>query len=197
MRLRFLTASALVALAAAGASTGANAMDGVYVQAFGGAALSSLITWGDPTPYQDYVLDPGSAFGASIGMATGMDGVSVELDFLHTSRISEGDSDYFLETNSLMVNGKYTFGVSDMIDLYAGAGVGGINIHYDYSGNPYDGWGLGYQVLAGVEAKVTDTFSIIGEIRHQDAFSLVASDVSPYTHRAPVNAVLIGIKAHM
>ncbi len=193
MRLRFLTSTALVALAAAGFSTAASAMDGVYMQVFGGAALTSDMEWDDTTTYS---IENGSAFGGSIGMATGMDGVTVELDFLHTNRLSEGDPLYPVSTNTLMVNGKYTVGLSDMFDIYFGAGIGGFNLHYDSNGTIYDGWALGYQVLAGVEAKVSDQFSIIGEIRHQDAFSPVPV-TGGYTLDSSINAVLVGLKVHM
>jgi opacity protein-like surface antigen len=213
MRIRFMTATALVALATATAS-GAYAaparpmpapmatMPGVYVQVYGGAALAGTWTYGNPDPYPGGVDDValGSAFGASVGMPVGPEGFSIEGDFFHTART--GDTIYPVTTTSLMVDGKYTFHLSDAFDVYGGAGIGGVDLGYDYGPTEnYNGWGLGYQVMVGASAKVADNINLFAEFRHQDTFGQVtvpsvnAGDT--YTGRAPVNAILFGIKFGM
>lgn len=170
-------------------------MPGVYVDVYGGAALADTQTWGYPDPYTTDDINLGSALGGAVGMSTGVDGLAIEADLFHTQRTTDSGSDYIVSTTSLMINGKFNFHLSDTFDVYAGAGLGGIYLHYQY-GSPsdiYAGWGAGYQFMIGAKAKVTDNIFLTGELRHQDSFGQINTQ-NGYTNRAPVNAVLIGLQ---
>lgn len=220
-RMTFATASAFVALAAAGIVTGVQAADlivsepapmapasptNIYALLYGGIALGGTadLEWFDDGvpdgPYSED-LDPNWALGAAVGVGVA-DGLSIEADVFHTNgRVMYDDPDYNISTTSLMANLKYTAHLSDTFDVYAGAGIGGINLTYDYDGTDYSGWGLGYQVMVGASANVTDNIGIFGEVRYQNSFSAIETSESSSTWtneiQAPVLAVLAGIKIGM
>jgi opacity protein-like surface antigen len=212
--IKFITATAIIALAAAGAVTGVEAADlyvpppdddvfvdtadpTIYALLYGGLAFDGPITWDDAAndPW-GYHLLPGYAAGAAIGVSV-MEGLSVELDLFHTGgRTYDDDPDYITSTTSLMINGKYTLHLNEVFDVYGGAGVGGIFLRYDSDGTIYSGWGAGYQLMVGASANVTENIAIFGELRHQNSFAPIQVE-GGYTIQAPVTAALIGIKLSM
>jgi opacity protein-like surface antigen len=213
-RIKFATATALVALATAGFATGVQAADLIleprddvftdvthpsfYVLLYGGVAFRNNVDISG----SDYEYGPGPAIGAAVGVNI-VEPFSVELDLFHTHRAFFDDPDLDWEdtisTTSLMVNGKVTLALTDTFDVYAGAGVGGIWLNYTYYGDSSSGVGAGYQFMVGASANVTENIAIFGELRHQNSFSPIAisGDNGDYDVQAPVNAALVGVKLSM
>jgi opacity protein-like surface antigen len=213
-RIKLATATALVALAAAGVATGVQAADLIleprddafvdvtdpsfYALLYGGVAFPSTAVWTNDD--EEYDLSHGYALGGAIGVGI-VEGLSVELDVFHTgNRHDIDDPDYVLSTLSVMGNIKGTLPLNEVFDVYGGAGVGGIHLRYDYGGDIYTGWGAGYQFMIGASFNVTENIAIFGELRHQNSFSaidVVDQDDDERTLSVPTNAALVGIKLSM
>lgn len=164
---------------------------GFYAQLVGGAALPGVI---DYSSSGEYDMDAGWGLGGTLGV-TVMDGLSVELDVLHLSR-TMSDYDYYdVATTSVMGNLKYTIDLNDTFSIYGAAGLGYIFVTEtdDDSGDTYHGGGLGYQLIAGVGAKVAENISVIGEYRFQNTFSGSEQDYGQSVD-TPTSAILAGIK---
>lgn len=181
-------------VAAPAAAIASPVLSGFYAEIYGGGALAGTLDALDSgAPSYTEQMNAGWAFGGAIGMETGVSGLSVEADVFHTRRDESGYPDYILDTTSVMANAKYTFHLSDSFDLYAGAGLGGINFSYDEGGTTYSGWGLGYQVMAGAAVNVSDSVSLFGEYRFQNTFSHIGLD-STYSYALPNSSILAGLK---
>jgi opacity protein-like surface antigen len=170
----------------------------IYAQLLGGVALAGDfdVYDGDTLDYTDS-FDPGWAVAGTIGVVV-MDGLSAELDVLHTDRGDPTDEDDSLDTTSFMGNLKYTVALNEMFSLYGAAGLGWIRIHEveddDYPGDFYYS-GFGYQLILGASAQVTDNISLVGEFRHQDTFGPIDDeDFEGYSGQAGVNVFLAGLK---
>jgi opacity protein-like surface antigen len=147
--------------------------DGFYAKVYGGVGPSSDTVWGSYS--EDYRLAASRVWGAAFGLATPVEGLSIEVDVLLNSREYTDENDVavgtYLHTASLMVNSVFTLPVTDVFSLYAGAGIGVIKATYDVDdpGNLQngDGVGAGGQVFAGINLQVTENVSIFGEGRYQ------------------------------
>jgi opacity protein-like surface antigen len=170
----------------------------IYAQLLGGVALSGdLEVFDDGDLAYTDTFDPGWAVAGTVGVVV-MDGLSAELDVLHTSRGDPTDPDDGLETTSFMGDLKYTAALNEMFSLYGAAGVGLIRIHEiedaDVPGE-YFYSGFGYQLIVGASAQVTDNVALVGEFRHQDTFGAIDDeDFDDYSGQAGVNVFLAGLK---
>jgi hypothetical protein len=93
----------------------------LYGKLYGGVTLENTLAFGG----DDYDLDPGYMLGAAVGVGTGIEGLSVELD-VTGSLASYTGYDESLGAVTLMGNVVYTAGVSDMFKLYGGVGLGAV-----------------------------------------------------------------------
>ena len=168
----------------------------IYVQLLGGVALQ-----GDFDYYHDdsgYVFDSsdtlaaGFAVAGTIGVVV-MDGLSVEADAMYTKRnFDEFDAE--VSSASLMGNLKYTAQLNDMFSIYGAAGLGVIG-YTSKSKDTTDFGGPGYQLIAGVGAKLTDNITAIAEYRYQNTFGVApAVDDDYYGFQVPTSTVLVGVK---
>lgn len=158
-----------------------------YVQVMGGGTLPNSLYW-DEYAYDnsdgDYDLFAGWIAGATVGFELPVDGLSLEMDVLHSSAqydpaSSERDDDY-LNSTSLMANLVYTADLSDVISVYGGVGVGAIWLNYEYLSDTTlneSGVGAGYQVFGGVQMSVADNISLTLETRYQSTFENVVLDL--------------------
>lgn len=166
----------------------------LYGKLYGGVTLENTLGFGG----DDYDLDPGYMLGAAVGVGTGIEGLSVELD-VTGSLASYTGYDESLGAVTLMGNVVYTAGVSDMFKLYGGVGLGAVHLSYDnpLDINDADGTAAAGQAFAGVEAAVTENVSLLGEVRYQSAFSDVSiTSDAPNTYDVEYSrtALLVGIK---
>ena len=197
MKRFILTAAAVVAMCSTAAAADllvtevpaeapapeASSING-YVQLMGGWVMPNTMDWSLQTQQQviDVTLDfdAGWALGATLGIETPIDGVSVEVDVLRTwaDAPDEGDSDDIsLTSTSLMANAVYSIDLNDMFSLYGGAGLGiialeAVDEEFDASGS-----GAGYQVFAGIQAAVAENVALTLEGRYQSSIDDIETTV--------------------
>lgn len=145
-----------------------------YLEVYGGATLSGTadISYnGNPSYEAD--LEANTAFGASFGVMTPIEGLAIELDVMkagggeYVDYPPEGHTTY-----SAMINAEYALPLNDMFAIYGAVGVGVINSVYSSAfDDTSSGMGAGYQLAAGVRAAVTDGVSVFGEVKYQNSFS--------------------------
>jgi len=166
----------------------------IYVQLLGGGALAgSGDTYFNGVYASTSDIDAGYAIAGTIGVVV-MDGISVEADVLYTKRDFTGN-DNTNSSTSLMGNLKYTAQLNDMFSVYGALGVGLIGYEQAFVNDAFTQSGLGYQVIAGVGAKLTETISAVAEYRHQNTFDRVVSEEnSSVSYQIPTSAVLVGVK---
>jgi opacity protein-like surface antigen len=180
---------------------------GVYVQGYGGVVTQTTATFvetfsGGGESFFD-TLSHGPVFGASIGVTTPIDGLSVGLDVMHThSEFTDFDSDFTpasLDTLSIMGTVEGAYHLTPQFDLYASGGLGAMRIAYADPFEAGDGWTPAYQVAVGLRAKVTDNLSLFTEFKHQDVIApatvgdLFDNDSSVGIAKAN-NAVVAGLR---
>ena len=161
----------------------------IYVQLLGGVALAGSVDYNFFDTYsttQD--TDAGFAVAGTIGVVV-MDGLSLEADVMYSKSAFSGD-DIDFTTLSLMANAKYTLELNDMFSIYGAAGIGQIA----YTSGSADYAGLGYQLIAGVGAKLTDNISAVAEYRYQNTFDFADQDDGDYSLQAPSGTLLAGLK---
>ena len=172
----------------------------VYVQLLGGFAYGGFdkefFRSGGGTSVD--AMESGWALAGTVGVVV-QDGFSIEGDVFYTAR-DYADFDGGLTSLSLMVNAKYTAAISDTATIYGAVGVGYIMGNdtwddptdiYDPVDNDYGGFG--YQLIAGATMAVTDTMSLVGEVRYQDGFANL-EDNYDNSYNTPNAAVLAGVK---
>jgi opacity protein-like surface antigen len=180
---------------------------GFYVQGYGGVVTQTTATFietfsdGFPESFFD-TLSHGPAFGASIGVTTPIDGLSVGLDLMHThADITDFSPDFpaTIDTLSVMGTVEGAYHLTPQFDLYASGGLGAMAVHYADPTVAVDGMAPAYQVAVGLRAKVTDNLSLFTEFKHQDVFT-GANVGDPFDEDSTVtiakanNAVLAGLR---
>ena len=143
---------------------------GFYVKTYGGGLLANTLK--DNLGVSLPTL-AGSFFGGAIGIDTGVDNLSVELDGSVGSNRFAVDPTLYFTTVSLMLNGVVTVPVVDKVSLYAGAGLGVIGLDFGGSTGDVKGTGAGGQLFAGALYAVTPKISVFGEARLQAALPSV------------------------
>ena len=167
-----------------------------YVQLLGGATLGNKISYYDYGSFdKDDSMEAGYAIDGAIGV-TVWDSLSVEADLFHSRRLFEGEDKYGVATTSFMGNLKYDFALNDTFGVYVGGGLGYIWAH---EGGDYDSeWdynGFGYQLMAGVTAKLSANISAVAEYRYQATFGqLDDPENHPYSIELGTSSVLAGLK---
>lgn len=165
---------------------------GIYVQLLGGVALGGILEHHENGEF-DHDHDLAAGWAGSVALGYEFDnGLAVEVDILHTSRIEAEDDDEFA-TTSLMAGVKYTVDLTDTVAVYGGVGIGGIWADDHVWDERHSG--LGYEVKLGAELAVTENIAVVGEYRFQNAFSpMPAEDNADDASLAPVHAVMAGLK---
>jgi opacity protein-like surface antigen len=165
---------------------------GIYVQLLGGVALGGALEHYENGNFDhDHDLEAGWAGSVALGYEFD-NGLAVEVDILHTSRLEVGYDDAF-STTSLMAGVKYTVDLTDAVAVYGGVGIGGIWADDRILGERESG--LGYQVKLGAELAVTENIAVVGEYRFQNAFSPMPGEDSPDDAAlAPIHTVMAGLK---
>ena len=160
---------------------------GVYIQAYGGLRAPDNLQY-DGTA-QD--LGIGTTLGASVGMDTGLPGLSAEIDYMRSSA-NYSALGTALDNQSLMLDGVYGIDVPVLgLHPYVGAGIGGINVTYKSSDS---GTGIGYQLKAGLGGSITDQLSWFGEYRYQQALGNLNIGSPAYPVEYASHSFLAGLK---
>ena len=124
-----------------------------------------------------------------------LDGLSLEADLLHTRRDYANADDLTFSTVSLMANVKYTIALNDTFSVYGAVGLGHVWGEEAWTGNSNEYGSFGYQLIAGVGAKLTDNISAVAEYRFQDTFDKSNYQGSgDYGLSIPASTVLAGLK---
>jgi opacity protein-like surface antigen len=168
---------------------------GIYFQLLGGFVQDLQITYYNGGEVSsEYDTDFGYSFAATAGVVV-VEGLSIEADVLYTSRdYAYNDTDSY-STLSLMANAKYTVQLNDTFSVYGGVGLGYIWGTDDWSSGSASYDGFGYQVIAGLGAKLTDNITAVAEYRFQDTFDKSNYQGSgDYGLSIPVSTVLAGLK---
>ena len=180
---------------------------GVYVQGYGGVVTQTTATFvetffdGFHESFFD-TLSHGPTFGASIGVTTPVDGLSVGIDVMHTHADFTDFSPDFpasLDTLSVMGTVEGAYHLTPQFDLYASGGLGAMAVHYSDPDVATDGVTPAYQVAVGLRAKVTDNLSVFTELKHQDMI-IPANIGDPFDDDATLtvakanNALLAGVR---
>jgi opacity protein-like surface antigen len=167
------------------------AVNDVYLQVLGGVALPGVITY---STSGDYDMNAGWGLGATLGVGL-FEGLSAEIDLLHLSRRMTDFDFYEVATTSLMANLKYTVDLNDTFSVYGAVGLGHIWVtetDHDFD-DLFHGSGFGYQLIAGVGAKVADNVSLIGEYRFQNTFDGADMEYGQSVE-TKTSALLVGAK---
>lgn len=167
----------------------------IYVQLLGGFVQDLPVNYysgGSDSGEAD--TDFGYAIAGTVGVVV-LDGLSVEADVLYSSRKYAEDSRETYSTLSLMANAKYTVQLNDTFSVYGAVGLGYVWGTDEYPSGSDDYDSFGYQVIAGVGAKLTDNISAVAEYRFQDTFDKSNYQGSgDYGLIIPVSTVLAGLK---
>ena len=169
-----------------------------YVQLMGGWTMPNTLSdfYADENAYD---FDAGWALGATFGIETPIDGVSLEIDVLRTMvgyGDEEGEDDDELNSTSFMANAVYSVDLNDMFSLYGGAGLGIISLDFvDQDGDSASGSGAGYQVFAGVQAAVAENVALTLEARYQSSIDNVNMEWSGEDYEQEFNrtSILAGV----
>lgn len=174
--------------------------DGFYAKVYGGVTFENELNNESDGPPAIYEVEQGMIMGASVGIATGIEGLSFELDGAYTSASYEGYENTFAAF-SLMGNLVFEAELADRVSVYAGLGVGIVSLSYEETDPAWDatGSGAGGQVFAGADFGLTDNLSIFGEVRYQTAFGdiEVTDTIGPYDVGYSSTSVLVGLKLAM
>lgn len=168
---------------------------GIYFQLLGGVVQDLPVTYfqdGQDVDHDD--TDIGYSIAATAGVVV-VDGLSIEADLLYSSRDYAHDDVNTYSTLSLMANAKYTVALNDTFSVYGGVGLGYVWGKEDWSSDSADYGSFGFQVIAGVGAKLTDNITAVAEYRFQDTFDKSNYKGSgDYGLSIPVSTVLAGLK---
>jgi opacity protein-like surface antigen len=135
-------------------------------------------------------LGIGTTLGASLGANTSLPGVSVDVDYMHSSANYSGLGTS-LDSQSLMIDGQYAPSLPLMVQPYIGAGIGAVNVTYKSSDSAT---GLGYQVKFGATGQITDQLSWFGEYRYQQALGTLNMGSPAYPVEYASHSILGGLK---
>jgi len=163
-----------------------------YAQIYGGARLPGLSSF-DTTVYP---MESGPSFGASIGAATAIDGLSVGLDVMHSSVTYTDFPNDTLSTLTIMGTIEGAFRLNDRFELYGTGGLGAMNIAFSDASDPTNadnGWAPAYQFAAGLRVKATEQLSFFTELKHQDTFVPVVQ-FGDENVTSPSTSVLVGLR---
>ncbi|HEV7718895.1 MAG TPA: outer membrane beta-barrel protein [Arsenicitalea sp.] len=161
-------------------------IDNFYIQGYGGLRAGDNLNLNGAA--QD--LNFGTAFGVSIGADSGIPGLTFDLDYMRTSA-NYSAMGTALDSQSLMLDGQWTYNLSNGFNIYGAAGAGVIGVTYaaTNSGNAF-----GYQLKAGVSAALTDQISWFGEYRYQQAIGNVSVGTPAQSAEYASHSILAGLK---
>lgn len=161
-------------------------VSGVYVQAYGGLRVPDNLMFNGTA--QD--LGIGTTLGASLGVDTGLPGVSADLDYLRSSATYSALGTA-LDSQSLMVDAQFSPVLDFGIKPYVAAGAGVVHLTYRSADS---GTALGYQLKLGAASAITDQLSWFGEYRYQQALGQVNVGSPAYPVEYASHSVLAGLK---
>lgn len=173
---------------------------GFYAKVYGGLTLEDTLAIDPGTGDIDFDILQGTLAGASVGIDTGLAGLSVELDLTWSSAEYAGGAGYTLDAITLMGNAVFEVPVTDVFGVYAGAGLGVVDATYDFITGQANGQGAAGQVFAGASLNMTENLSVFGEARYQAAFESVPWTSPGYPDgdlEFARKAVLLGLKLSM
>lgn len=204
-----LVASAIAVLAGLSFASGALAEDmyvedtqftemaspsewGFYSKAYGGLIGAGTVSIG---AVDEYATEVGRAAGLAVGVETPIKGFAIELDLLWTEADLATDP-VTVTSISVMADLVYTLDLNETFGVYGGAGLGFIRLYDTFDGpTTFDDTQLGYQVMIGAIANLTQNFAITGEVRWQDSFGTYANMFSPgHPVSYGTTSALVGIK---
>jgi opacity protein-like surface antigen len=167
----------------------------IYVQLLGGFVQNLPVNYfEDGQDDGDADTDFGFGVAGTVGVVV-MDGLSLEADILYTKRDYADADDLTYSTLSLMANAKYTIALNDTFSVYGAVGLGHVWGEEAWTGNSNEYASFGYQLIAGVGAKLTDNISAVAEYRFQDTFDKSNYQGSgDYGLSIPASTVLAGLK---
>jgi len=145
----------------------------VYVKVYGGGTAEDAKFAGFGT----WDVQEGHLFGAALGVATPVPGLSIELDLSHSSANYAGDTNALVATLAT-ANAVYSLPVTGNFGLYGGLGLGYAHVIDDcLSDDQYDasGYGAAAQVFVGGEVSLVEAVSVFGEFRYQSALDRVSA----------------------
>lgn len=183
-----LAASTAAVFACAAAPAFAQAAQGLYVTADGGASFLPDLHLKDPGTVRES-FDTGYAAGGAVGYDTG-DGTRIEIDsnyaMSNLNKLGGAPANGHLDSTSVMINGQVDLVPHSQVTPYAGVGVGYEDIGADVAGIRDHDWKPAYQAEAGLRDDVTKHVSVFGEYRfaQSEAADLSDAGVSAHQHFA-------------
>ena len=159
-----------------------------YAELFGGADLPSKINFVGCCTFD---LSTGYAFGGAVGWNTGLGGLAIDLDVLHAHHICTPFPTDYSATTTLMIEAIFNVPLGNVFNVYAGAGIGAVDLISTDGGVVFSAWGAGYQVKAGVGANLFKNMSAFAEYRYQNSFSPISVEGPAQTANS---VALFGLK---
>jgi opacity protein-like surface antigen len=168
--MKRLVLGAAVAACAAGTAGHARAMD-VFVEAGLGPVFESDVDVGGTA--QTAEADANAFLAVGVADVGGM--LDIRLEYATTDRTYENALFAQLQSSSLMLNATADFAHMGPVDLYAGGGLGVVDVAFH--GQPFffdgvDGSEIvfGWQLVGGARARLFNSpFAAFGEFRYQSA----------------------------
>jgi opacity protein-like surface antigen len=176
--VKHLVLGAAVAACAAGAAAPARAMD-MFVEGAFGAVFASDV---DVDGTSQTAEADANAFLA-IGVADLGGVVDLRLEYATTDRTYENSFFAQLQSSSLMLNASADFAHLGPVDLYAGGGLGVVDVEFHgmpgfFAGVDGSETVFGWQIVGGARAQLfSSPFSAFGELRYQAAADAVIDGV--------------------
>lgn len=173
---------------------------GFYAKVYGGVTADDVLAIDGGGGDIDFEILRGNMAGASLGVDTSIDGLSVELDATWSSGEYAGGLGYMLDTVTLMGNVVFEAPLADTFGVYAGAGLGVVAVTYDFLTGEGTGKGAAGQVFAGANLSLTENLSVFGELRYQAAFEnvpIVATGFGNGDLEFARKAAVVGVKLSM
>lgn len=168
--MKHLVLGAAVAACATGAAAPARAMD-MFVEGAFGAVFDSDVDVAGTSQTAEADANAFIALGAAdVGGV-----VDIRLEYATTDRTYENSLFAQLQSSSLMLNASADFARVGPVDLYAGGGLGVVDVEFHGAPFFFDGVDgsetvFGWQLVGGARAQMfSSPFSAFGELRYQAA----------------------------
>lgn len=169
-----LLASAAAALLFGATAAQAEYLDNTYVSILGGPTFAPGINVNGAKNDMDTGFNIGARGGYYLNDFN-LPNISVEADWLFNQSDFSRTPNARLQSNSYMANLIYHLPTESAFEVYGGAGLGAINTNIDDGGIHHgSSTVLGWQLIGGVEYRVSDQASLFTEYRYQNAHNVNA-----------------------
>lgn len=188
MKKIILTSAAAILLSAGAAQADS------YVSVLGGASFNPDQSLGAAKASMDTGWNLGARYGAYLDNYGLPSGLALEGDLFY-NQAHYSNTPAHLDSGSLMANLIYHVNTDGPLNVYGGAGVGGVMTQLSTGATQDSQTVFGWQAIAGVEHPLNPDTSLFAEYRYQNAH---AANVGGLTHVGNTSDNMsVGVKFNM